>query len=115
MRKLFRLFSILCLVTLVVAAFTGCQGYTLRAIISSPIALNLDTGAAQQLTITAGYDKGASINVTPNCTFKSSDDKVASVTSSGLVRGVSAGKTTVVATYTESRVTKTVSVPVTVQ
>jgi hypothetical protein len=101
---------------LLIAGAAACQTtYTLRAIISSPKTVSLAVDGTQQLTITAGYDKGASIDVTNKSTFKSGDSAVATVSASGLVIGTAAGATNITVSYTESGVTKTVAVPVTVK
>ncbi|MDO8716668.1 MAG: Ig-like domain-containing protein [Dehalococcoidales bacterium] len=62
-----------------------------------------------QLTINALYRNTATINasgagriedVTGNCTYKSSNEKIATVTSGGLVRAVVVGSTTITVSYT---------------
>ena len=62
-----------------------------------------------QLTINALYRNTTTINatgagriedVTANCTYKSSNDKIAKVTSGGLVQAVAVGSTTITVSYT---------------
>ncbi len=102
---------------LMLGLLAGCSTttYTLRSIISSPKSVSLDVGGTQQLTITAGYNQGPAVVVTAQCSFKSTNASIVTVSASGLVVGVAAGSTTVTASYTESRVTKTVTIPVTVK
>jgi len=116
MSKLFKTLIIVGLAGLLIGGAAGCQTtYTLRALISSPKAVTAEKGGSEQLSITAGYDKGPGVNVTASCSFKSADAAVAGVSTSGLVVGVEPGATTITVSYTESRVTKTVTVPVTVK
>ena len=62
-----------------------------------------------QLTINALYRNTTTINatgagrieeVTANCTYKSSNDKIAKVTSGGLIQAVAVGSATITVTYT---------------
>ena len=89
----------------------------------------------QQLTIYAEYVKNTSTGsgitkvVTNNCTFQSSNEQVATVTSAGLVQGVARGTANINVSYTaipgsadlfsaskgKIPITLTISVPVTVQ
>lgn len=60
----------------------------------------------QQLTINAKYTKntstgsGISKDVTNNCTFQSSDEQIAKVTSTGLVKGIALGTANIKVSYT---------------
>lgn len=60
----------------------------------------------QQLIISAQYTKdtsissGASKDVTNNCTFRSSNDQIATVSSTGIVRGAATGTAYITVTYT---------------
>lgn len=89
----------------------------------------------QQLTISAKYTKNASTSsgiskdVTNNCTFQSSDEQVAKVTSTGRVQGIAPGTADISVSYTaipgssdfssaskgKIPITLTISVPVTVR
>lgn len=89
----------------------------------------------QQLTIGAKYTKNASTSsgiskdVTNNCTFLSSNERVAKVTSTGLVQGIAPGTADIKVSYTaipgssdfstaskgKIPITLTISVPVTVR
>jgi pullulanase len=75
----------------------------------------LGRNATQQLTITASYTKGALKNVTATSTYRSGRATIATVTTGGLVRGVGAGLTIIIVSYTEGGVNKTVTVLVTVK
>jgi hypothetical protein len=115
-RRIIKVLAIIGLASLLVAASVGCtKGYILQAVIASPKTVNLAPNAAQQLAITAGYDRGASINVTTGCTFRTGDATVATVTTTGIVKAIAAGSTSITVSYTENRVTKTITIPVTVK
>jgi len=92
-------------------------------------------GENQQLTISAKYTKdnsagsGNSKDVTNNCTFQSNNAQIATVSVTGLVRGVAQGDANIIVSYTaipgssdfssaakgKIPITLTVSVPVTVR
>ena len=55
-------------------------------------------GSTQQLTVTATYADGTTSDVTNQASFTSSQPAVATVSSTGLLTGVSAGTTTITAT-----------------
>lgn len=59
----------------------------------------LTVGQQIQLTASANFSDGTVQNVTSGATYRSSDNAVATVTSSGLVTGVSAGTVSLTATY----------------
>jgi hypothetical protein len=116
--RIIRVLAMVGLVSMLFLVSVGCTtDYTLQAIIVSPKAVNLAPSESQQLTVTAGYDKGASINVTAlsTCTFSTGDVAIATVTTTGLVQGIAAGSTNITVSYTESRVTKKLTVPVTIK
>jgi len=68
-------------------------------------------GRPLQLEITAIYSNSTRQTVTDKCTFKSSDEKVVTVSASGLVTPVSAGSCTIEVSYSEGGVTQTKSIP----
>jgi len=114
--RIIRLLVILGLASLLVVTSVGCKAtYTLQAIIASPRTVVLAPSESQQLTVTAGYDKGASLIVTTGSTFRTTAEAIATVTTTGTIMGIAAGSANVVVSYTESRVTKTFTVPVTVK
>ncbi|RIE02695.1 Ig-like domain-containing protein [Cohnella faecalis] len=71
----------------------------------------LAKGSTKQLAVTASYADGSTKEVTAFATYLSSDPAVASVSAAGLVKGLTAGQTTVVtATYEKQKVSSTVRV-----
>jgi uncharacterized protein YjdB len=68
--------------------------------------------STQQLYINAAFADGSTQTVTYKCTYKSDDEKVATVSTGGLVTGVSQGAANITASYTAGGVTQTVVVPV---
>lgn len=118
MRRIMRILAVIGLVSLLASAFVSCDtSYVLQAIVSSPKAVDLAPSESRQLTITAGYNQGASINVTmfTTCTYSTSDATVATVTTTGLVKGVAPGSAEITASYSEDRVTKKLTIPVMVK
>lgn len=53
----------------------------------------------QQLTITANYASGDTEDVTDSATYSSSEEGVATVSSSGLITGVAEGSATITASF----------------
>jgi hypothetical protein len=88
---------------------------SLKSITSSPSGTEIRFNNTKQLDITAIYTDGTTRIVTDKSTFKSSDDKIATVTAGGLVTGLVPGSTSIIISYTENQVTQTVTVPVTVK
>jgi trimeric autotransporter adhesin len=76
----------------------------------SPASATLPTGSTQQLTGTATFSNTTSQNVTSSCTYTTSKAAVATVNTSGLVQGVSAGSATITATLGGSTATSTITV-----
>jgi uncharacterized protein YjdB len=66
----------------------------------------------RQLDITAIYTNGTNQTVTDKCTFKTSDAKVATVSSAGLITAVYDGKCKITVSYTENSVVQTATVSV---
>ena len=80
-----------------------------RNIIGEAITVIFAINATQQLTIDALYKNTTTNNatgtarfedVTTKCTYQSSNEKIATVTSGGLVQGVAAGAANITVTYT---------------
>ncbi len=69
---------------------------TLTSVAINPSAASIQIGKTVQLTAVGGYDDGTSKKLT-SVTWSSSDSSVASVSSSGLLEGVSAGTATITA------------------
>ncbi len=115
MNKILKILAIMSLASLLVVASVGCAAPSLKSLAASPDKVNLVVNGTQQLTITATYTEGSPKNVTSISTFKSSNEKVATVTKGGLIKGIAAGSATITVSYTEGGVNKTVTVPVIVK
>ncbi|MGL5251426.1 MAG: Ig-like domain-containing protein [Enterovibrio sp.] len=66
-------------------------------IIVTPSLVNMAKGQAEQLTAMAIYSDGTSSNITNSASWMSVDSSTAAITSSGMLSGVEAGKTTLTA------------------
>lgn len=67
------------------------------------------------LIVTANYDYGPSKNIAlRNCTYESSNKNIAAVGHTGVISGIFNGSATITVSYTESDVTKSDTVDVTV-
>jgi uncharacterized protein YjdB len=75
---------------------------TLVSIDIVPSSAQVGVRGTEQLTVSGLYSDFSTFNVTAGSTFVSSSPGVATVSSGGLVTGVAAGTTTVVATHTPS-------------
>jgi uncharacterized protein YjdB len=115
MIKILKIIAIITLTFLLVGVSVGCAASSLKSIIASPNNISLAVNATQQLTITATYTNGSLKNVTVPSTYKSSNEKIATVTKTGLVKGIAKGSASITVSYSEGNVTKTVMVPVTVR
>lgn len=84
------------------AALTGCNGDDSTAALSTvqvtPTTSTVTIGATQQLTVTAIYGNGTTRDVTASATFSSLSPAVATVSTTGLVTGVSGGSAVIQAT-----------------
>jgi len=78
----------------------------LTSVAISPATASVDIGKTVQLTAVGGYDDGTSKKLT-SVTWSSSDSSVASVSSSGLLEGVSAGTATITASELDKSGTTT--------
>jgi len=81
-----------------------------------PDSLNITAGKTEQIdSVTAYYSDGDSKNIPfGECSIFSINKDVASVSSDGLIRGISEGQTSIWATYTENNKTKSDYINVTV-
>jgi len=79
-------------------------------ITAEPKPVALTEGQTQQLTVTARYSDGTTVDVTSLAQYQSENASVATVSASGLITGVSPGNTNVTMTYGG----QTATVPVTV-
>lgn len=131
MSKNFKIAVIVIMASLLIMAAVGCkkvvapwESFELSSIAAQPYRVNIPVNATSNLTINAVFSKISSGNITTgsggirvvtnNTTFKSSNEAVAAVNGSGLVRGISAGSANISVSYTDGHITKTTEIPVTV-
>jgi hypothetical protein len=80
----------------------GCHGFftnpVLQSITVSPPTPSVAQGGTQQMTAIGNFDDGSTSTLTSGVSWNSSDNTVATVSTSGLVTGVAVGKATVTAT-----------------
>jgi len=116
MIRTLRIIVVLSLAVILIAAPIACSpGGTLQSITADPADVTLGLNWTRQITVTANYDQGDPKDVTKKCTYTSSDTKIATVSSGGLITvgGLAAGSVTITVNYTEKDVTKTATVKVT--
>jgi hypothetical protein len=71
---------------------------TLISIVVSPATPpSLTVGSTQQFTATGNYSDGSTKNITNQVTWESTSPGIATITSGGLVNGIAAGSTTIIA------------------
>ena len=87
---------------LVVAMTGAAQINNLRSIAITVPSPTLAAGLTEQLTATGTYGSGTTGNVTSVANWTSSNSKIASVSTTGLVTGVGAGSVTITAAVTET-------------
>jgi len=91
----------------------------LTSIEVSPATMSIYVGNLSNITlVTAYYDNGTDDNIALNaCDYDSDDDNTATVSSGGVITGVSAGTATITVTYTDTEggIPKTDTVSVTVE
>ena len=83
---------------------------TVQSISVAPTNVSVTAGLTQQITVTAAYSDGSTKDVTEQATYQSAQSNIATISSSGLIAGITAGSTTIRISFGE----KSVSVPVTV-
>jgi trimeric autotransporter adhesin len=87
------------LLLLLLAVATSCDGFfvdpTLTAIAITPATPSVVQTKTQQLTATGSYDDGSVGNITSKVIWSSSDSTTVTVSSTGLVTGVSPGSATI--------------------
>lgn len=105
------------MVTATLGGVSGSAPITISAASKTPISLaispspiNTSIGATQQLAVTATYSDGSTAAVTAQVTWTSSNNQIATVSSSGLVTGVAAGSTSIRGTLDGVSATAAVSV-----
>lgn len=89
---------LLCVLTIILCS---CNNFwvdpKLTSVAVTPASPSVAVGKTVQLTAVGGYDDGTSNKLTSSVTWSSSDSGVASVSTSGLLEGVSAGTATITA------------------
>jgi hypothetical protein len=94
----------------------GCKNFfigpTLTTVTVSPSTPSVAVGKTQQMVATGTYDNGTTDTVTDSATWSTSDNTIATVSSSGLVTGVASGTATISATLNGLSGSTTVTVTV---
>jgi hypothetical protein len=86
---------------------------TLKSIQASPSSTDIRIKSTMQIGVMARYTNDTSLDVTAKCTFKSSDETIATVNTAGLITAsVVEGTCTVTVSYPENGVTQTATVAV---
>jgi hypothetical protein len=81
-------------------SFTATATITVASLDATPASMALTAGGVtQQLTVQATYSNGVTGNVTKSATYASNSTAVATVSQSGVITAVGAGKATVIASY----------------
>jgi len=85
----------------------------LTSVAINPATASVEVSKTVQLTAVGGYDDGTSKKLTSSVTWSSSDSSVASVSNSGLLKGMSAGTATITASDLDKTGTTTVMITLT--
>ncbi|MBU4314150.1 MAG: caspase family protein [Desulfobacteraceae bacterium] len=121
-----KLLILLIALILSLALLSGCGGYPpftppisltyLTGIVVQPNTMDLEEGESQYIvSVTAYYSDSSTANIPlNNCTYYSYNPSCATVNSSGLITGVSAGTTIILITYIEGTISKAATVEVTI-
>lgn len=100
----------------VVVAASGCKdffiGPTLTTVAVSPATPSVAVGKTQQMVATGTYDSGATDTITDSASWATSDNTIATVSSTGVVTGVATGTATISATLNGVSGSTTVAVTV---
>jgi len=99
-----------------VALAAGCHGFfvnpTLTTITVDPVTPTVQAGSTLQMTATGTYDDGSTKTLTKNIFWSTSDSTVATVSTTGLLAGVSVGTTTITANSANISGTTTATISV---
>jgi len=108
-------FVIVAAVLIIAPIACSSSGGILQSLTVDPADVTLGLNWTRQITVTANYDKGDPKDVTKKCTYASSNTKIATVSSGGLITvgGLAAGSVTITVSYTEKDMTKTATVTIT--
>jgi trimeric autotransporter adhesin len=86
---------------------------TLKSIQASPTSTDIRIKSTMQIGVMARYTNDTSLDVTSKCTFKSSDESIATVNTTGLITAsIVEGTCTVTVSYTENGATQTATIAV---
>ena len=88
---------------------------SLKSISVSPTDVHIYANYGKQLNVFAVYADRTEKDVTANSTYRSSSEKVATVTSVGFVEGIDRGTADITIYYTEGGVTQNTTVPVIIE
>ncbi|MBZ5719132.1 MAG: Ig-like domain-containing protein [Acidobacteriia bacterium] len=84
------------------ALAVGCRGFfvnpTLTGVTVGPATPSIQQGKTLQMVAVGTYDDGTTKTLTGNVLWTTSDSNIATVTSTGLVKGITAGSATITAT-----------------
>jgi len=98
-QKIRLLLSFSILISLALAA--GCKGFfvnpTLTTITVDPVTPTIQQGSTLQMTATGTYDDGSNKTLTTNIFWSTSDPTIATVSTTGLLKGVATGTATITA------------------
>lgn len=87
---------------LVLSTGIGCRGFfvnpTLTTVTVGPATPSIQQGSTLQMTATGTFDDGSTKTLTGNVLWSSSDATIATVSTSGVITGVSSGSATITAT-----------------
>jgi hypothetical protein len=86
-----------------------------ESIVADPASVDLAGKATMQLRVTAIYNNEYEEVVTFQSRYTSQDTKIATVSVGGMVTAVAAGTTNIDISYTLGKITKTLTVPVSVK
>jgi len=115
--KILEVLTILGVTISVCIASVGCAGAGafLKSIAVSPEEVVLTVNATQQLAVTATFTEGSPEMVTAECIYESSTVEIATVTESGLIKGIAPGSASITVSYPYGKQIRTVTIPVTVK
>jgi uncharacterized protein YjdB len=102
--------------TVIAVGMVGCKGFfigpTLTTVTVAPSTPSVAIGKTQQMTATGTYDNSSTETITDSASWASSDVTIATVSSTGLVTGVTSGSATISATLDGISGSTTVNVTV---
>jgi uncharacterized protein YjdB len=113
-RLLLTLAAILLGLLVILLPLVGCNGFfvdpALTAVTVTPSSPSVAVGETQQMTATGTYDDGSKQSITDGVSWTTSDASVATVSATGLVKGVATGSVTISATASALSGSTTVTV-----